>query len=652
MHRSLTAGDYAFLTELERYDAFVTLFHSQKPEDARTLSELYASRDPFIPLILLQYLEEVPERRAIAAILGLIESPNSIVARAAMEAYQRNHYPGKARQLKELIISKVDRACRFAVRTLTRAGFMEVLPLILRELNERQPDVRLEMLDGLRYIPSRRSITFMLPLTEALDPEVRRMATLVLSSVHARTGGVPIELFIKMSRDESEKVRTAALEALQAFPSKKVAEIFLAQAVDAAVPLADRERAVRSLARFPRSTWVAPLVRLSAKTEASSLRLATEIALRGFPPAFLKEGLLPLIKDADPEVRIQAAILTAQLIGEYRSAQEAVLGLWDRSPEMDRVGMVEVLRELGGAEPRRRLLEAAGGMPLLGAAAAGSLSRMRLEDGGKTVMDLLSSASVPEATKQAFLGNWARRGPDDSLREPLLPWLLEALRSPRINMRYLSMRTLAWYPLSSFFGQILRLMANEFEPETVRTASALIVKNLGRDPLPLLNAVRAHPDRARLIGHTIRILTSQSWGAESAAGVLTALREAPLSLLDENPETYFAICIHMLRDGTLDFESVLSLLVTERLRSLFLRELASFLQSRERDFPPLPVDRLLGLLASSEPADRALLYRILGQDRRPVCAEAVAGLLSGEQDPACLAEGAASMRRIVLGRAA
>lgn len=651
MHK-LTPGDFAFLTELERYDTFVWLFHSKDPVDARTLADLYASRDPFIPLILLQYLEEIPERAAVKAILHLIESPNDIVARAAMVAYQRSHYPGKARQLKELTISKVDRACRFAVRTLTRAGAMEVLPLILREFNERSPEVRREMLDGLRFVPSARSLPHMLPLAESPDADLRLMATLVLSSVQNKTHRVSIDFFVRMTHDSSEKVRAAALEALQSYPSKRVARIFLAQAVDDAAPLYERERAVRSLAAFPRPEWVAPLVRMSAKTDVSSLRLAAEISLRRFPRAMLLMGILPLLADPDEAIKVQAAVLSAQLVGDEPKVIDGVLRLWDEASEMRRVHMVDILRELGGDEARRRLIEAAGGGALLGASAAGALSRMRLEHGGRQVWELLSSPTVPDGTKQAFLGHWARSGPDEAVREDLLPWLIAALKSDRINMRYLAIRTLAWYPLPAFLAPLLGLLAREYEPETVRTSEAVLVKKLGRDPSPMLQALAAHPDRQRLMGHTVRILTSQSWAKETVPELIETLRQPPFSLLKENPETFFAVCIHMLRDESLAFDAVLAMVESPRLRTLFLRELASFLHSRELDFPPLPVDALLELLAAGDAGDRRLLYRILGQDRRPASAAAVSGLLAREDDPECLAEGAASMRRIVLGRTA
>jgi len=131
----LDEREFRFLDEMGRYDAFLRLYHSLDPADGELLETMYRSRDPLTPLILLQYLEELPEKRAVFPILEMIEEGNEVVSRAAMSAYRRNHYPGKPRLLKALVLSKSARACRFAVRVLSRAGFMDALPLILRELD-------------------------------------------------------------------------------------------------------------------------------------------------------------------------------------------------------------------------------------------------------------------------------------------------------------------------------------------------------------------------------------------------------------------------------------------------------------------------------------------------------------------------------------
>ncbi|TBR22360.1 hypothetical protein EPO15_08240, partial [bacterium] len=76
--------EFAFLTEMERYDAFLRLYHSEGAHEKRVLAALIGSKDPLVALIVLQYLEDLPEKRAMTAILHMIERGNEVVARAAM----------------------------------------------------------------------------------------------------------------------------------------------------------------------------------------------------------------------------------------------------------------------------------------------------------------------------------------------------------------------------------------------------------------------------------------------------------------------------------------------------------------------------------------------------------------------------------------
>ena len=54
------------------------------------------------------------ERRDVA--LDPLERGNEVVSRAAMAAYRRSHFPGKARLLKRLALSRNPRAFSFASR--------------------------------------------------------------------------------------------------------------------------------------------------------------------------------------------------------------------------------------------------------------------------------------------------------------------------------------------------------------------------------------------------------------------------------------------------------------------------------------------------------------------------------------------------------
>lgn len=647
----MNAQDFVFLSELERYDAFLKLFRADTPEGRDDLAALYRSDDPVVPLILLHYLSDIPEKDAVEPILSLLSSENHVVAHAAMRAYQLNHFPGKARLLNALVLSKSEFACRFAVRTLSRAGFMDCLPLILREMPEREGKILAEMLDAVRYLPDRRSLPVLTPMADSPHEPTRYRALLALSEVQRRSKALSAEFFLAKTRDESERVRRAALDALQSYPKQNVAELFLSQALDENEPESSRERAVRSLAIFPSDGWVAPLARLYSSTGSAQIRLAVEISLRAFPSTALRRGLLPIIEGGEPSARRDAAVLAAQFLPDDDAVRRAVFALWKGASDMEALDLAEVLRELGGPEARALLIEAVTRTPLLAAAAANALGRMRLGEDARTILALLDFPQTPNSAKHALLSHWARHGIDASIRQELLPWLIRNLHHEVVNTRYLSLESLAWYPIEQKLPSILGLMTREDIPETVRTASAQLVKGLGRDPRPLLRALREHPGHAGLVGHTVRILTSQGWSPAAVPETLDLLRLPPIALLLKNPETFFTVCIHFLRDSSISFEAVWAMIETPESLRLFLRVLSSSLAGTDLGFPPLPIALLSARLSDADPEMRMLLYEILSRDRQTDAVEELAALVLRETDEACVSAGRAALRRALEGAA-
>ncbi len=646
--RELTEADFPFLSELERYDFFLKLYRSIDPVDGERLERLYASRDPLLPLIVLQYLEDLPERPAVGAIIRLIESGSEIVARSACEAYQRSHYPGKARILKQLILSTNTRACRFAVRVLSRAGFMEILPLVLRELPDRDGKVRAEMIEALRYLPDRRTVAVLLPYADAKQEEsVRCRALSVLADLQPRLQMLSAGYFLKLVQDPSDKVRRVAIEALQRFPTKRVAPMILSAAVDRSQPEELRIRSIRALASFPSPKWVRPLVEIAAKEESSALRLSAEVSLRHIRHEDLRSGLVPMLRDPDAVLRRQAALFAADLLGSDEDARTALFDLWKSADEETALELIEAIGLLGGQDAARLLRDSVKRSPVLAYGAAHALARMRGVTDAAVYRELLEDPEVMSPAKQALLDRLAKRGPDEQIRAALLPTLINGLSSEVMNIRYLSLQTLAWYPLDQTLPALLGLVAREANPDVVRMSSKIIAKGLERDPLPLVKALGAAPERDALIGHMVRILTTQNWRPETVPPMLEALRQPPLSLLESRPETYFAICAHLLSLGAVEIPALWPAL-SERPEGgdrLFLQVLASFMAAAHRRYGPMPVEFLAQKSKTMDAGTRAALYEVLGIDGRVEALDWLTGALIRETDPEAAKPGARALRR-------
>jgi HEAT repeat protein len=640
----LNLREFGFLSETLRYEAFIRAYRSEHPEDAEALRGLYESPDPLLPLIALQYLEELPEKAAIQALVRLIESDNDIVSRAARAAYLRNHYPGKARLLKQLVFSKAPSACRFAVRTLSRAGFSEILPMLLRELPEREGVVRAEMIEALRYLPDRRSIPVLLPMAASPEEPTRFQAVLVLSELQARTRALPVRFFLKMTQDTSDRVRRAALEALQRFPSQRVAPLILETASDENEPEAARVRAIRSLGAFPSPDFVRPLTQLAAKAASTELRLSAEVALRGFPADLLTRGLLGLLEDPEEEIRNQAAVFAAELVGREPGVSEALLGLWAKASDVEALSLVDALRVLGSHEAEEALASCVRSKPALSYSAASALAHMRGAWRGAVVLDLARDQAVDDLSRQALLDRFARRGPDMGVRDDLLPYLRSCLTDPNDNVRYLGLRALAWYQLDEYLDDLLELFARELNAEVVRVAVLQAVKGLGRDPLPLARAASRRPKTGRLVSRVVRVISSQGWDRECADALLEELALPPSGLLVGRQDALFAVLIHLIEHGSVTLPRVWTLVGDrERLRR-FMRLLSASLRSPKRGFPALPLDGLEARMGGVDAGTRALFYEALAADGRNEAAERLTALLLRETDGAARKSGAALLR--------
>ncbi len=634
----ISEQDFGFLSEMERYDAFLALYHSKDPDDAETLETLVAGSDPLIPLMLLRYFEDIPEKRACLAIINRIEQGNEIVAKAAMEAYRLSHYPKKAYLLKPLIFSPVYRACRFAVRTLSRSGFMDVLPLILREIPDRTGPIRNVMIDSLRYLPHRRSVTTLTPYANSEHEPTRYLVISVLAELQFRTRALSPTFFLRKLQDESTRVRRAALEALQRLPNRQVVPMILKGALDENEPEDSRIRAVRAMTAFPSVETLGSLARLSASTKSSAIRISCEIVLRSYPAPIQRKGLLPLLNETDSALRRQATIYLAEFLGTDPSIRKILHDLWRSADDDFALDLIEMMRILAGDETIRLLHEAIYSSPIVGYAASTALSHMRGAVAGELLIEIIKSDKVSAIVKQALLDRWAKRGPDERLKKEAEPLLLEKLTDPVMNVRYLAAQVLGWYPLEETLVRMLDLLANESDAEVARVASRIITKGLSVDPLPLIEAVSVHAQCKALIPPLIKILSSRRWETDTASALLAALSSEPISLDSTHPKRFCGVCLHLLEHATVTLQDLWPSLAASGLTQLFLGMLVNALENPRRTFAPMPLAflELQAIMADTE--TRKLIYTAMGVEGRDEGAEFLAASLLREKDPGCREE--------------
>jgi hypothetical protein len=147
------------------------------------------------------------------------------------------------------------------------------------------------------------------------------------------------------------------------------------------------------------------------------------------------------------------------------------------------------------------------------------------------------------------------------------------------------------------------------------------------------------------------MLTSQAWDPDTLVELLQKLMDAPLRLLEANPEAYFSVCAHMIERRRILLQAIWTVLGDDDLRRRFLQVLLSFMRNPKRNFPPLPLDFLRSQLAGEGPEERRLFYRLLDAAGSAAAAEELTAALLREGDPELLALGTGALRRNLAGAA-
>ncbi|MFH1724254.1 MAG: HEAT repeat domain-containing protein [Elusimicrobiota bacterium] len=634
--------------EIGRYELFLDLYYSRREEDRELIKRVLAGDDAIVKMMFLQYLEEIPAQRAVSLFLPLLEDDNEIIRDAAMQAYKRSVFAQKNKLLRPYVASQRPGAACFAIGALARQGDRDVLPALLGRLPNAPPEVQREILEGLRYLPDPRCVPALIPFADSREEDGRYRAIRALAEMKSRGHPVRAAIFLDRVQDDSARVRRAALLGLQAFPSQKVARVFLEKALSEDEPMPSRRRAIQGLASFPDQEWVEPLVTLMSRDPSGPLRLTIEIALKRFPADVLKRGLFAVLDGGDAAVRQQAALIVAEFLGEDPEVRRRIMEFWEKAEDMQaRLGAMEVLGELGGTELIPLLLSVLKENQVLAYTAIGVLNRLWTAESGPQILKLLKEPELPQFAKQALLSAILRRGLDDTMRQDLLPWLLEGLGDEVTNIRYLSLQILEWYPVEAWVQPVLRMLCGETDDEVCRTAYRIVTKKVGGNPVPIIAAVREYPDQKAVRNHLVQMLGWRKWDPKRVFDMLYGLMLEPINLPVKDRQAFLVLCVRLLEYGSMTLERIWPFAPSDSLKRLLLEKIRDGMKDPKRVFPPLPLDFLAGHFRDVDPVSRSLFYEIVGMSRQAEGIGLLTACLLRESEPAALSAGQEGLRRLV-----
>ena len=222
------------------------------------------------------------------------------------------------------LLDSTDSAVRLvAVREVTDACALELLPVAERALGDAEAEVRLEAVTALDAIGGAEAIT---PLIRALgdaDNEVRELAAKALAENKSPEGAAP--LLDALARGRNVWAIAALLEALKPLRSDAALQPSLRLLGHADAGVRAAAVGVIGYLRLPQA--LPELVELGAADTSTIVRQAALRALISAPAEALAAAALRALGDVEWSIRAEAAAILGKL--RHTAAADALIGLLD-----------------------------------------------------------------------------------------------------------------------------------------------------------------------------------------------------------------------------------------------------------------------------------------------------------------------------------
>lgn len=224
----------------------------------------------------------------------------------------------------QALLDSADAAVRLvAVREVTDACTVELLPVAARALGDAEAEVRLEAVTALDAIGGAEAVT---PLIRALgdaDDEVRELAAKALVENKSPEGAGP--LLEALAQGRNVWTVAALLEALKPLRNDAALQPALRLLGHADAGVRAAAVGVIGYLRLPQA--LPELVELGAADISTIVRQAALRALISAPASALATAALGALGDAEWSIRAEAATILGKL--RYTAAADALIGLVD-----------------------------------------------------------------------------------------------------------------------------------------------------------------------------------------------------------------------------------------------------------------------------------------------------------------------------------
>jgi HEAT repeat protein/tRNA A-37 threonylcarbamoyl transferase component Bud32 len=373
--------------------------------DASSVSELVGrvqGKDPIARVHIINLLARFNTPEVQTALQAQLKDPNKLIRGATLSALQRMDGPIDIERVCMLLKDPEIDVQNKAIDVVIKANHPDTIRHLIEILKDENENARRAAVEVLNEVGTAKSVKYLLEALKDSDWWVRSRAADALGKIG---GPRVIEAVLQLVRDKDDDIRRAAIEILNQTKDERAVDSLIQATYDDDWWVS--ERAVDALAEIGSKR---ALPRLAEMLQQGGNAKALPIVVRAIGKlgdSKFVDALMPLIGQAEREVRIEAIQALAKLVDEKRVEQlRAELQAQASSPDqtiarMAATAMADLENRLAGGLAPTTGTSASGGTIAHGAMAPPTVRPPQPSpaEAGKTL--LMSEPAVAQAAKQA-----------------------------------------------------------------------------------------------------------------------------------------------------------------------------------------------------------------------------------------------------------
>lgn len=531
------------LGEDARYEAWSSLYRLQGAEQIAFESALKSS-PPVVRLLFARFLSLINDDRALLLLRDLLFDHDELVVDAARKAFDRNPDPRKWARLLPVLAAPIPEARYYAMEKLAQGGVAQAITPLVAHLAVASEDEAVRILSALKYLPEKSLVAEIKPYLEHASEPVRFGAVLVAASLYEHgISGARDFLWQRLTRDDSARVRQTAVWALRSRRYWRNADVFLKYSVSDPEALV-RQECLLGLAAFPSRRIVKHLLKILVTEKHRVVVLKGEAVLLSLPRGKLVRALKTIYRSGDRDLSIKAMLIFAEFEESSRPFfRYLIKGLTHARDERERLPFVEAIGILGRRDAIPMLEKFLKGMPLTAYAAMNAILRIWGASPEFPLLRYFGDQELSPLIRQMALKHFVKSGTAVVSDPQLFGLLVETLKSPHLNLRFLSALALARLPGKLAGVDLLEAFLAESDPSARRMLREGLVRMISEDASLVavfasggamhLDAVAAFLVDTHLERGVFQVCLSSLFriAADDAAVVIAAARSVIVGLL-------------------------------------------------------------------------------------------------------------------------